>query len=47
MFLMSVHVDVNSKVKDRSLSTPLHLAIQTGSELLVRQLVREAVCNFP
>jgi ankyrin repeat protein len=39
MFLMSVRVDVNSKVRDHSLSTPLHLAIQTGSELLVRQLL--------
>ena len=39
MFLLSVHVDVNSKVRNHSVHTPLHLAIKKGSELLVRHLV--------
>ena len=39
MFLLSVHVDVNSKVRNQSVHTPLHLAIKKGSELLVRHLV--------
>ena len=39
MFLLSVHVDVNSKVRNQSVHTPLHLAVKKGSELLVRHLV--------
>lgn len=39
MFLLSVRVDVNSKVRNQSVLTPLHLAVRKGSELLVRHLV--------
>ena len=41
IFLMSVEVDVNSKVKNPTLNTALHYAIKGGSEILVRHLVSE------
>ncbi len=40
IFLLSVRVDVNSKVQNPTLNTPLHFAVKGGSELLVRNLVR-------
>ena len=39
IFLLSVKVDVNSKVKNPTLNTALHYAIKGGSEILVRHLV--------
>ena len=39
IFLLSVRVDVNSKVQNPTLSTPLHYAVKGGSEILVRHLV--------
>ena len=41
IFLMSVKVDVNSKVKNPTLNTALHYAVKGGSEILVRHLVSE------
>ncbi|XP_048482111.1 rabankyrin-5 [Plutella xylostella] len=39
MFLLSVEVDVNSRVQDASLTPPLHLAAAGGDEALVRSLL--------
>jgi ankyrin repeat protein len=39
LFLLSVNVNVNSRVQDSSQHTPLHLAVITGSEIIVRNLV--------
>lgn len=39
LFLISVQVNVNSRVQDSSKLTPLHLAVQAGSEIIVRNLV--------
>jgi ankyrin repeat protein len=39
LFLLSIHVDVNSRVQDASQTPPLHLAAASGSELLVRSLL--------
>lgn len=39
LFLLSIQVDVNSRVQDPTLSPPLHLAAQYGSETLVRSLI--------
>ncbi|KAF2882462.1 hypothetical protein ILUMI_23687 [Ignelater luminosus] len=39
LFLLSIQVDVNSRVQDPSLSPPLHLAAQYGNETLVRSLI--------
>ena len=39
VFLMSVRADINSKVQNPSLNTPLHLAIKKGTEIVVRHLV--------
>ena len=41
IFLMSVKADVNSKVKNPTVNTPLHYAIKGGSEILVRHLVSQ------
>ena len=46
IFLMSVEVDVNSKVKNPTLNTALHYAIKGGSEILVRHLVSEGQGQF-
>ena len=46
IFLLSVAVDVNSKVQNPTQNTPLHYAIKTGSEILVRHLVRETSSNI-
>ncbi|XP_013167639.1 PREDICTED: serine/threonine-protein phosphatase 6 regulatory ankyrin repeat subunit C [Papilio xuthus] len=39
MFLLSVEVDVNSRVQDGRLTPPLHLAAAAGNELLLRSLL--------
>lgn len=41
LFLISVHANVNSRVQDASKLTPLHLAVQAGSEMIVRNLVSD------
>lgn len=39
LFLISVKANVNSRVQDASKLTPLHLAVQAGSEIIVRNLL--------
>uniref|UniRef100_A0A4W3ID53 Ankyrin repeat and FYVE domain containing 1 n=1 Tax=Callorhinchus milii TaxID=7868 RepID=A0A4W3ID53_CALMI len=39
LFLISVQANVNSRVQDISKLTPLHLAVQAGSEIIVRNLL--------
>ncbi|XP_038214852.1 rabankyrin-5 [Zerene cesonia] len=39
MFLLSVKVDVNSRVQDATLAPPLHLAAAAGNEVLLRSLL--------
>jgi ankyrin repeat protein len=39
LFLLSIHVDVNSRVQDATQTPPLHLAASSGSEMLVRSLL--------
>ncbi|XP_059764801.1 rabankyrin-5 isoform X1 [Balaenoptera ricei] len=39
LFLISVQAHVNSRVQDASKLTPLHLAVQAGSEIIVRNLL--------
>lgn len=39
MFLLSVEVDVNSRVQDSTLAPPLHLAAACGNEVLLRSLL--------
>jgi len=39
LFLISIEVDVNSRIQDGSHRTPLHLAIPTGNEIIVRHLL--------
>ncbi|XP_060806538.1 rabankyrin-5 isoform X1 [Amyelois transitella] len=39
MFLLSVEVDVNSRVQDATLAPPLHLAAAAGNEVLLRTLL--------
>ncbi|KAL4711825.1 hypothetical protein ACJJTC_005994 [Scirpophaga incertulas] len=39
MFLLSVEVDVNSRVQDATLTPPLHLAALSGNEVLLRSLL--------
>lgn len=39
VFLMSVRADINSKVQNPSLNTPLHLAVKKGTEIVVRHLL--------
>ncbi|XP_072043179.1 rabankyrin-5-like [Amphiura filiformis] len=39
LFLISVRANVNSRVQDASAFTPLHLAVQAGSEIIVRNLL--------
>ena len=43
IFLLSVRADVNSKVQSPSLNTPLHYAVKSGNEILVRHLVSTVV----
>ena len=44
LFLISVNANVHIPVQDSSLITPLHLAVQSGSEIIVRHLVNST--NF-
>jgi rabankyrin-5 len=37
--LLSVNVNVNSRVQDAQGKTALHLAVEIGSEIIVRNLV--------
>ena len=39
LFLISVRANVNSRVQDSAMQTPLHLAVHVGSEIIVRNLV--------
>lgn len=39
IFLLSVQVDINSKVQGPTQNTPLHYAIKAGSEILTRHLL--------
>ncbi|XP_020711715.2 rabankyrin-5 isoform X2 [Athalia rosae] len=39
LFLLSIQVDVNSRVQDVTQTPPLHLAAESGNEMLVRSLV--------
>ncbi|KAG6803942.1 rabankyrin-5 isoform X1 [Apis mellifera caucasica] len=39
LFLMSIQVDVNSRVHDVTQTPPLHLAAVSGNEMLVRSLI--------
>lgn len=39
LFLLTVNVDVNSRVQDNLLTPPLHLAARYGNETLVRSLI--------
>ena len=39
LFLISVHANVNSRVLDSKRLAPLHLAVDSGSEIIVRNLV--------
>jgi len=39
LFLISVCVDVNSRLHDSTQMTPLHLAVVSGNEMIVRNLV--------
>lgn len=39
LFLLTVQVDVNSRVQDPMLTPPLHLAARYGNETLVRSLI--------
>ncbi|XP_072163422.1 rabankyrin-5-like [Diadema setosum] len=39
LFLISVRANANSRIQDSSMLTPLHLAVQAGSEIIVRNLL--------
>ncbi|XP_043269006.1 rabankyrin-5 isoform X2 [Venturia canescens] len=39
LFLLSIQVDVNSRVQDVTQTPPLHLAVISGNEMLVRSLI--------
>lgn len=39
LFLLSVHVNFHSRVQDSSKFTPLHLAVQVGSEMILRNIL--------
>ncbi|XP_077996108.1 rabankyrin-5-like isoform X2 [Glandiceps talaboti] len=39
LFLISVHANVNSRAQDSSRLSPLHLSVQTGNEMIVRNLL--------
>lgn len=47
LFLISVQANVNSRVQDASKLTPLHLAVQAGSEIIVRNLVSATAALLP
>lgn len=39
LFLLTVKVDVNSRVQNQMLTPPIHLAAKFGDETLVRSLI--------
>jgi ankyrin repeat protein len=39
LFLLGIQVKVHSRVKDNTQRTPLHLAAESGSEMIVRNLL--------
>ena len=39
LFLLSVSVNINSRVRDSTQMAPLHLAVVNGNEMIVRNLV--------
>ncbi|KAI1307992.1 Rabankyrin-5 [Halotydeus destructor] len=39
LFLLSINVNIHSRVQDASKVTPLHLAVEAGSEMIVRNLI--------
>lgn len=39
MFLVSVNVDLNSRVQDSSMTTPLQLAVRNCDETIIRSLI--------
>ncbi|KAM7311320.1 rabankyrin-5 [Ixodes scapularis] len=39
LFLLSIHVNIHSRTQDSSQLTPLHLAVEAGSEIIVRNLI--------
>ncbi|XP_077510441.1 rabankyrin-5 isoform X1 [Amblyomma americanum] len=39
LFLLSIHVNIHSRTQDASQLTPLHLAVEAGSEMIVRNLI--------
>ncbi|XP_046839530.1 rabankyrin-5-like isoform X2 [Xenia sp. Carnegie-2017] len=39
LFLMGVSANIQTPVQDSSLTTPLHLAVRVGSEILVRHMI--------
>lgn len=39
LFLIGVHVNVNSLTTDASRLSPLHLAVQSGNDFIIRNLV--------
>ena len=47
LFLISVHAYVNSRVQDSKNLTPLHIAVDVGSEIIVRNLVRTYITFYP
>lgn len=48
LFLLSINVDVNSRVKDPTQTPPLHLAAAGGNEVLVRSFILSGakVCSL-
>lgn len=42
LFLLSIHMDVRIPTQDSERAAPLHLAVQVGDEMIVRNLV----CRF-
>lgn len=39
LFLLSIHVDVNSRIQDSTLTPPIHLAARYSNETLMRSLI--------
>lgn len=39
LFLISIHVDVNTRTQDSNLLTPLLLSVQTSNDMIVRNLL--------
>lgn len=39
LFLLSINVNIHSRVLDQNRMTPLHLAVESGSEMIVRNLL--------